>query len=248
MITGTASDAASVPLSAVLEQAGAVLSNRGGHPVVVHYGSPAGELAVCVRGVGVVDRSHLDKLFVDAPPEALEWLMDRVLGDRVAVGGALRFADAWWCREALTRLVVLCDARVGDRVRARLHDAARRQASLAWREASGALAAIGLLGRRTSDLLRALGVYGPHGDPRRTPPFAAAEPAGIESWWLLESDHRALALVGEDRAGDLWRLIEHAGLPFGVSCVGAEAAARYALLERSRVGSDEYGRTGQGPR
>ena len=41
-------------------------------------------------------------------------------------------------------------------------------------------------------------------------------------------------LVDRERAGEVWRAIEHAGRPFGLSCVGQEAAGRYALLERTR--------------
>ena len=36
-----------------------------------------------------------------------------------------------------------------------------------------------------------------------------------------------------ERAGEAWLAIERAGRPFGISCVGHEAASRYALLERT---------------
>jgi hypothetical protein len=32
----------------------------------------------------------------------------------------------------------------------------------------------------------------------------------------------------------VWRAVERAGRPFGLSCVGQEAAGRYSLLERTR--------------
>ena len=40
-------------------------------------------------------------------------------------------------------------------------------------------------------------------------------------------------LAPSEQAG-AWRAIERAGRPFGLSCVGQEAAGRYALLERTR--------------
>jgi hypothetical protein len=58
--------------------------------------------------------------------------------------------------------------------------------------------------------------------------------AGIEARLLLESDRRALLLVASELAADAWRAIEQLGRPFGISCVGLEAARRYALLERGR--------------
>jgi hypothetical protein len=42
-------------------------------------------------------------------------------------------------------------------------------------------------------------------------------------------------LVDRERAGEVWSAIEHAGRRFGLSCVGQEAAGRYALLERTRT-------------
>jgi glycine cleavage system aminomethyltransferase T len=96
-------------------------------------------------------------------------------------------------------------------------------------------AALGLLGPRTPDVLRALGVYGAQGDPRAVAPFGRGSVAGAGAWWLLESDRRALMLVDRERAGEVWRAIEHAGRRFGLSCVGQEAAGRFALLERTRT-------------
>jgi hypothetical protein len=42
-------------------------------------------------------------------------------------------------------------------------------------------------------------------------------------------------LIDRERAGEVWRAIEHSGRRFGLSCVGQEAAGRYALLERRRT-------------
>ena len=96
------------------------------------------------------------------------------------------------------------------------------------------LAAIALLGRNADQVLRALGAFGQSGDPRAGPPFAHGSIAGIPASWLLQSDRRALALVPREHAGEAWLAIERAGRPFGISCVGHEAACRYALLERTR--------------
>ena len=223
---------AGLPLELILRRAGAVLTTRKGRPVVAHFGSAAAELAVCVRGVGVVERSDLSTLALEAPPAQLSALMERLASASVSPGGLVAGAGAWWCGEAPDRVIVVCDHRTGRRLVDALHaDAARH---LAVRDCSGELAAIGLLGRHTSKVLAALGVYGPARDPRGAPPFARGSIDGIATSWLLQSDRQAIALVPRGHAGELWVGIEQAGRAFGISCVGHEAACRYALMERLR--------------
>ena len=201
---------------------------------MIHYGSPAGELAVCVRTVGLLDRSDLTKLVIEAPPAQLNHLVARVAGGTVLTGGALMSDGAWWCGAAEGRVVVVCEPDVGQRLPARLRAQKLHQVAVAVWDRTADWAAIELLGHHAGKLLRALGVYGESGDPRRVSPFASCPVAGIGAFWLLESDCRALALVPAAFAGDVWRAIELAGRPFGISCVGTEAARRYALLERGR--------------
>ena len=221
-----------VSLDVVLSRAGAVLSTRGARPVAVHFGSAAAELAVCVRAVGLVDRSELSILSLEAPPAQLAALMTRLAGATVAPGGLVSRDSAWWCGEAPDRVIVVCDPRTGGRLLDALHaDAARH---IAARDCSPQLSAIALLGRNASRVLGALGVYGPSGDARQATPFSRGSVDGIPAQWLLESDHHALVLVSREQAGEAWLAIERAGRPFGISCVGHEAAFRYALMERMR--------------
>jgi len=230
--TGSAGSA--IPLDVVLRRAGAVLATRDGRSVAVNFGSAAAELAVCVRAVGLVDRPELSKLVLEAPPAQLDALTSRLVGAAVAPGGVLSAGNAWWCGDAPGRVIVLSDPDTGSRLRERLHTDARRFVSIAVRDASDELAAIGLLGRSAEKVLRALGAFGEAGDPRAVAPFAHSQVAGIPATWLLQSDRRALALVPREHAGEAWLAIERVGRPFGISCVGHEAASRYALLERTR--------------
>ncbi len=218
----------------VLRRAGAVLCTRAGRPVAMNFGSSAAELAVCVRAVGLVDRSDLSKLVLEAPAPQLAALTSRLAGAPVSPGGVLSAGSAWWCGDGPGRVIVLSDPDTGSRLRERLHVDARRFAGMTVRDASAELAAIGLLGRSADDVLKALGAFGESGDPRSVAPFAHGQVAGIPTSWLLHSDRRALALVPREHAGQAWLAIEDAGRPFGISCVGQEAAARYALLERTR--------------
>jgi glycine cleavage system aminomethyltransferase T len=227
------SKGASESLQAVLRQAGAVMSARDGSTVAVNYGSAAGELAVCVRAVGLVDRSDLHTLVIEASPGQLQRVVPRLLGGPLQPGG-MRFAGgAWWCGSRADQIVVVCEPRPARRLAARL--GASQQLAVSVRDQSAAWEAIELLGSATPDVLRALAVYGDAGDPRSVPPFSTGTVAGLDVMWLLDSDRRALALVPSQSAGQVWRAIETAGRPFGISCVGWEAAARYAVLERTRV-------------
>lgn len=207
----------------------------------MHFGSAAAELAVCVRAVGLVDHSELSKLVLEAPPAQLAGLTSRLVGDRVAPGGVLYAGNAWWCGDAPGRVIVLSDPDTGARLRDRLHTDARRFVTMAVRDVSAELAAIALLGRNADQVLRTLGAFGESGDPRAVAPFAHGSIAGTPASWLLQSDRRALALVPRDHAGEAWLAIEGAGRPFGISCVGHEAASRYALLERTRPAALPFG-------
>src|SRR3954468_15607148 len=82
----------------LLRHAGAVMTERDGHPVPAHYGSAPGELAVCVRSVGLAVRSDLVAVSGAASPAGLDRLIERELGHSIAMGGAALEAGAWWCR------------------------------------------------------------------------------------------------------------------------------------------------------
>jgi glycine cleavage system aminomethyltransferase T len=219
-------------LDVVLRRAGAVLSTRDGRSVAINFGSAAAELAVCVRTVGLVDRSELSTLALEAPAAQLSALMQRMVGATVAPGGLVSGGSALWCGETRDRVVVVSDPRTAGRLADGLHAAAARHITV--RDMSSELCAIGLLGRNTVQVLSALGAYGRSGDPRVAKPFARGSVDGIAAWWLLQTDHRALALIDRDEAAEAWLAIERAGRQYGISCVGQEAAERYTLMERLR--------------
>lgn len=206
--------------------------------MAVHFGSAAAELAVCVRTVGLVDRSELSTLALEAPPAQLSALMTRLVGATVSPGGLIAGGSTWWCGEAPDHVLVVCDPRVGGRLIDALHAVPARH--VAVRDLSDQLAGLALLGRDTSKVLAALGVYGQSGDPRHARPFGRGSVDGIPVAWLLQSDRQALALVPREHAGDAWLALERAGRQFGISCVGHEAACRYALMERLRPAAPAY--------
>src|ERR1700685_4866114 len=77
------------PLDPVLRRAGAVFGVHGGDLVALNFGSAAGELAACVHGVGLADRSEVAKLEVHASAAQLSDLIALLAGRGLADGEAV---------------------------------------------------------------------------------------------------------------------------------------------------------------
>jgi glycine cleavage system aminomethyltransferase T len=229
-------------LDSLVQQAGGVLVSpapgeivqRRGHSVAVNYGSAAGELAACVSAVGLADCSELTKLVLEGRSEQLGRLVSGVAGADVAPGGARFAGGIWWCAESSERVIVLCEPSRGDRLYDQLHARAARRATVSLEDRSADWAALAVVGRFTRPLLSELGVYGESGDPRLVPPLTEHSVTGADLLWLLESDHKAIALMPEPSAASVWHTIERAGRRFGICAVGQEAVARYALIHQAR--------------
>jgi hypothetical protein len=209
------------PLDGIRRRAGAATAIHHGRTVVLHYGSAAGELAVCIRGVGIVDRCEIASTLLRGEPEQIDKACCAAAGTTIVVGGVARADHQWWCRLAPRELLVLSESpelppTLGLEV-----------------ERDHGLTAIGVVGAAAPQVLDALGAFGPIGDPRTVPPLSAGVAGGVPVWWLLESDHLALVLVERAAVDVLWHAIEEAGRPFRISFVGRDAAERYALLDRS---------------
>ena len=217
--------------ASILRQAGAVFAEHEGRLTVLNFGSAAGELAVCLRAVGLVDRSELTKLVIEGPAERIGAILVRVAGTDLAVGGVTQRSTTWWCRADPDRAIALCQPARGKRLWEELRLQARRHGFVALSDCSHTWTAIELIGRATPNVLAALGAYGEDRDVRRVTPFSTAHIGTVEVSWLLESERRALALVAREHAAQAWRMLEEAGRPFSISCVGQQAAARYSLLD-----------------
>jgi glycine cleavage system aminomethyltransferase T len=223
-----------------------VFASRHGQPLAVSYGSAAGELAACVTRAGIADSSHLTKLELSGPRAPLAELVKRATGCSLAPGGVVRAGGAWWCGANVRsddescsdghagpeRVIILSEPDQGGRLRELLSTGTAQPPAIDIHDRRLEWSAITVVGAATSSVLQALGVFGPCGDPRQVPPFTSGRLAGVEAMWLLESEHRALALVSSLHANAAWQEIERAGRPSQICCVGQDAIARYALLEQ----------------
>ena len=98
------------PLELQLQKAGATMVTRHGWWVAAHFGSSAGELALCATAVGLADRSDLGKLDLRGEAGAIELLVGQLSGGQISPGDALLAEGAWWCAVSPGHVLALCDA------------------------------------------------------------------------------------------------------------------------------------------
>ena len=218
-------------LGNIQADAGAVLARRDGRVLALSYGSAAGELAACMKAVGVASCAELTKLELTAPRSNLERVIAGLLGVPLLPGGSHQTRAVGWYRPDGGHLIALCEADQAERLRGRLEFWTLRDPAVALHDRTNEWAAIAVIGRRTRLLLGELGVYGRSRDPRAVPPVTrtADDP---ETSWLLHADDDALAITPRGSATELWRQITRAGRPLQICAVGHEALTRYRMLTR----------------
>jgi hypothetical protein len=199
------------------------------------YGSVPGELAACVRHVGLVRRSDLTAMRASGDPRSVEAITARLTGLPLAPGGSVHLAGASWCRPDAERLLLIGAADALPRSVALLRTQTRRHPDLVLDADLDRLAVIGVVGRRTARVLRELGIYGPFRDQRDAAPCAPFSFGTARTVWLLESDVHALCCVDRADAAVAEKVIALAGRPLGLARVGQDAVAQYLLLERRRA-------------
>jgi glycine cleavage system aminomethyltransferase T len=125
------------PLEAVLRDHGASIAERHGRRVAVHYGSVAGETAVCLRSVGLTDRFGRVTFDVRGVPHRIDAALARLDG------------RAWTTRLDPDCAFVRCEQSLEATCQAQLDDP-----DLLVDDASGRHAALGLVGPLAAAVLR----------------------------------------------------------------------------------------------
>ncbi len=198
----------------------------------MHLGSPAGELAACMRGAGIADRSDLAVLRVNGRPASLSDLIEPVTSVVMGIGGVVATPIAWWCRESNDSLLAITEQRQRARLLAALRAPGRRLHGVEVTDLSAEMTVTALVGARSTSILAALGALGADGDPRAVPPFSRATVDGSQVLVLLQSDRRALLIVPAADGERVRRAARAVGEPFGLTAVGTDAVTRFALHER----------------
>lgn len=201
--------------------------------------SAPGELAVCVTGVGLVERDDIDAIHFDGLATTIATVTEELTGVELATGGATRVGASWWCRPADTTGLVLTPSRSAARIVALLRTQTRRHGDMGVDNGDEHGSLLGIVGPKTTALLTLLGILGDDGDPHQVPPCISVSLAGVAVTWLLESDASALAYVSGADTREVENAIERVGRPLRLCRVGREAFAHYSLMQRhaARLGA-----------
>ncbi len=196
----------------------AVLHDLDGHAVVAHYGSISGEIAVCMKSVGLADRSDYGVCELRGARE----LLDRALVDRLGdppppPGCGRRLGHVWYLRLDARRALL-----VGPHSALASGSAFGRGLNggdLRHSDIGASLAIVGVVGPRAARVLAAAGL------PGELPIGAIGADAGDSTVVaiLRESQRRYLVLVRSGAADALWARLLIAGEPLGAAFVGYDA-------------------------
>jgi glycine cleavage system aminomethyltransferase T len=196
----------------------AVLHERDGHTVIAHYGSVAGEIAVCMKSVGLADHADYGVFEWRGDRERLDSALIARCGEPpLAAGAGRRLRGVWYLRLDRRRVLVVgphAALTPGSTV-----GHGRDRSDLRHRDIGASLAIVGIVGPRAARLLAAAGL------PGELPIGAVGAEAGESSIVAIvrESRRRYLALVRADAADAFWARLLTAGEPLGAAFVGYDA-------------------------
>jgi glycine cleavage system aminomethyltransferase T len=191
------------PLDGVLRGHGATMAIRHGRCVAAHFGSAASETAVCLRTVGIADRSERTTFELRGAPGDVD--------EALAALGRSE-ATAWWARTTARTAIVRCEYVDAPGCGAAVRVA---EGTLAI-DVSSRYAAIGVIGPLAEDLLRAATFDDGGGRPT-----------------VMRDGQGALELLVDAREAErVWARLLEAGAPFRVACVGLDALEHLAASHR----------------
>lgn len=198
--------------------AGAVLHERDGHTVATSYGSVPGEIAVCMKSVGVADRSDYGVRELRGDQTVLDRALIARLGDPpVAPATARRLRGVWYMRLDQRRALLVGPH--GALAAGPPIATGRERADLVHRDIGSSVAILSVVGPRAARLLAAAEL------PAELPIGAVGRDSHDATVvaMLRESQRRFLLLVREAGAEALWTRLLCAGEPLGAAFVGLDA-------------------------
>jgi hypothetical protein len=197
-----------------------MLGERNGRTVVVNYGSVPGEIAVCMKSVGLADRADLGVLELRAERSLLDRALAARLGDPAVAPGAARRLRAVWYLRLDARRALLVGPHSALSAAPDIGKGSER-ADLSLSDLGSRVAMISVIGPRAGRLMTAAGLPGDLdiGAIGRDP----GDPSLLAI--LRESQRRLLLVAKADAVDALWSRLLAAGEPLGAAFVGCEALA-----------------------
>jgi glycine cleavage system aminomethyltransferase T len=205
--------------------AGAQLTERDGRIIVALYGSVQGEIAACMKSVGLADRSDLGTLELRGETSLMDRALAAHLGDPPpGPGTARRLRSVWYLRlDARRALLVGTPPALAS---GRSIGKGRDRAELAHKDIGSTVSTISVIGPRVG---RLLGVAGLPDDLAIGAVGRDPDDASVLAI-LREGQRRVLILVRRAAVDALWHRLLAAGEPLEAAFVGCDALA---LLDAS---------------
>lgn len=215
------------PLEAILRGSGATMLDEEGVTFANDFGSVAGEVAVCLRAVGIADRSDLVKLDISGPAEDVAAVVGELAGAVPESGESIHVQRAWWSGVDAERMFVLVDLSQRDTLIERLSAAAGSR-GVAWTDVSADWAVIAVIGPRAQALIGAEGLA-PDAALPASGEVVELDLAGSPVVLVRESPQELLVSVPPSEVEKVWHALHRAGEPLGVASVGREAHERFEI-------------------
>jgi glycine cleavage system aminomethyltransferase T len=195
-----------------------MLGERDGHTVVVNYGSVPGEIAVCMKSVGLADRSDLGVIELRAETSLLDRTLAAHLGDPpIAPGSARRLREVWYLRLDGRRTLLV--GAHGALAKGPAVGKGSERGDLSVKDVGSTLEIISVIGPRAARLLTAAELPGD-----LAPGAVGRDPHDASIVAILRESQRRLLVVVRAAAVDaLWTRLLTAGEPLSAAFVGCEA-------------------------
>jgi heterotetrameric sarcosine oxidase gamma subunit len=219
-LSPSAGAASRSPMERQAAAAGASFEQRQGWNVAVRYDGLEAERERARSSAGFADLSHLGKVELQAPADALE----AIAGVRLELGTATRDGSTWWCPYTPTRALAVCEPEELDALRGRLQDAAAAQDGLTSvvdvTTAFAALAIGGPLAREVFARFTAVDLRDQATPVQGFRPVSVARGPGAV---LREADQRWLMLFGAALGQYMWTVVADAAGNLGGGPVATDA-------------------------